>query len=149
MLLSVGCWNGLSLSESPLQTPLSQHSGWWWGHSAWVWTGSIILRVSEGSSGRQMIQKVELDSRCPSAAGGLFIIHDSVYRHLLAADSWQRISAAMSLSFKKFDVWGQKQLEMLRDREYTVSAEIWFSTTGTKMKLCNRGIYFVVCVCKI
>ena len=125
---SASVWKLLKWSESLWAAPadpLSQLRGWWWGHSALVWTGSIIRRVSEGSSGRHMIQKVELDSRHPSAVGGLFIIHDSVYRHLLAADSWQRISAAMSLSFKKFDVWGQKQLEMLRDREYSICWDLF------------------------
>lgn len=51
-----------------------------------------------------MKQKFELDSHCPSAVGGLFIIHDSVYQHRLATVSWQHISGAMSQLVKKFDV---------------------------------------------
>lgn len=51
-----------------------------------------------------MIQKYELDSHCSSVVGGLYIIRDSVYQHLLATVSWQHISAAMSPLLKKFGV---------------------------------------------
>lgn len=86
------------VSLNPLQTPPPQHCGdRWWGPAARVWTGSTILRLSEDPSGEQMIQKIwTWLAVCPSAVGGLFIIHDSAYQHLLATACWQHISAAMS-----------------------------------------------------
>lgn len=79
-------------SDEPVKRPLLdkleaslQSKPRWSPAAGGVGTESIILCLSEDSSGEQMRQKFELDSGCPSAVGGLFfIIHDSVYQHLLA-----------------------------------------------------------------